>query len=136
MTHIYNPRGLCMSHALPDFEALYQRCVARVDVNELVVLLDMVGWDDLGGRVWERAIVVASAQLRGCGVLTSGKNDSKQLLLPEDGAATKENLLSSKALHPTPWINSWAKHWYLWKPHAEPRWAVFGAAGDGAGGGG
>ena len=108
-----------MPHALPDFEALYQRCVARVDVNELVVLLDMVGWDDLGGRVWERAIVVASAQLRGSGVFTSGKNDSKQLLLPEDSAATKENLSSSKALHPTPWIDSWAKHWYLWVRHRQ-----------------
>ena len=108
-----------MPHALPDFEALYQRCVARVDVNELVVLLDMVGWDDLGGRVWERAIVVASAQLRGCGVFTSGKNKSAQLLTAEDGVATKENLSSSKALHPTPWIDSWAKHWYLWNRHMQ-----------------
>ena len=113
-----------MAHALSDFEDLYQRCLARVDVNELVTLLDLVGWDDLGPRVWERAIVIASAQLRSRNVFTVEKNNSTEMEMmtgdgKEDGSATKENLSANMALHPTPWIRSWANQWYLWKRHQQ-----------------
>ena len=110
-----------MTHALADFEDVYRRCVERIDVNWLVELLDLVNWDDLGPRVWERAVVIASPHLREmCDVRVSrGLHSTDNSDPAAAGEAVRQNLSASHALHTQPWIQSWALQWFRWTQHQQ-----------------
>ena len=110
-----------MTHALADFEDVYRRCVERIDVNWLVELLDLVNWDDLGPRVWERAVVIASPHLREmCEVRVSrGLHSTDNSDPAAAGEAVRQNLSASHALHTQPWIQSWALQWFRWTQHQQ-----------------
>jgi len=110
-----------MTHALADFEDVYRRCVERIDVNWLVELLDLVNWDDLGPRVWERAVVICSPHLREmCDVRVSrGLHSTDNSDPAAAGEAVRQNLSASHALHTQPWIHSWALQWFLWTQHQQ-----------------
>tara|TARA_B110001450_G_scaffold210496_1_gene201744 strand:- start:3841 stop:5985 length:2145 start_codon:yes stop_codon:yes gene_type:complete len=110
-----------MTHALADFENVYRRCVERIDVNWLVELLDLVNWDDLGPRVWERAVVICSPHLREmCDVRVSrGLHSTDNSDPAAAGEAVRQNLSASHPLHTQPWIHSWALQWFRWTQHQQ-----------------
>lgn len=66
-----------MTRALRDFDTVYERAVQRIDINDLVQMVDMLAWDELGVRMFERAIVLVGPQLRDSGVQIIRTSDER-----------------------------------------------------------
>lgn len=57
-----------MPHTLKDFAAVYEEAVQRINVTDLIQMVDMLSWDELGVRMFERAILLTAVCLRQRGV--------------------------------------------------------------------
>ena len=108
-----------MPHTLPDFDALYERIVQRIDINDLVQLLDLLSWDELGVRIFERAIVLASVDLQRSEVHIVRHSQDRLDRSDAAAGATRENLSSMENLSKCPWIKSWATPWFWWEKHPQ-----------------
>ena len=114
--------------ALTNFLKIYEESVARIDVNWLVELVDFVQWDDIGARVWERAVTLASVPLvdQSKVRVRRGRNYLRpQNAHDNEPGCVKQSLSSSTSLHTQPWIVSWGKLWYDWNEHDQHPDAVF-----------
>ena len=120
--------GTGTPRALTHFFEIYETSVAKIDVNWLVELVDLVQWDDIGPRVWERAVATTSVPLRDLSKVKvrRGLNHVRQRNAHDDEPASiKQSLSSSNSLHTQPWIASWGKLWYDWHEHDQHPDAVF-----------
>ena len=108
-----------MPHTLPEFDQVYERAVQRIEVNELVQMLDMLSWDELGVRMFERAFLLVAPHLREKGVEFVREDVLRSDRTDFASGAVRENLSAAQTLKTQPWIASWALPWYWWEKHAQ-----------------
>ena len=101
-----------MPHTLKDFAAVYEEAVQRINVTDLIQMVDMLSWDELGVRMFERAILLTAVCLRQRGVEIRRHDAERPDRTSEASGATRENLSSSENLHKQPFLASWAEPWF------------------------
>lgn len=104
-----------MTRALRDFDTVYERAVQRIDINDLVQMVDMLAWDELGVRMFERAIVLVGPQLRDSGVQIVRTSDERPDRGDEAAGARRENLTSAENLSSQPFLKNWSRPWFWWE---------------------
>lgn len=101
---------------LSNFQEVYEKSVQNIDMNDLVYLLKMLSWDELGVVIFERAMLLTAVQLKANGVTTLRTTSERADRQEEDMDSEKRhNISANHNLHTEPWIKSWAENWYRWE---------------------
>ena len=109
-------RNLLQMPGLAKFQEIYERSVQNIDMNDLVYLLKMLSWDELGVVIFERAMLLTAVQLKANGVTTLRTISERADRQEEDMDSEKRhNISANHNLHTEPWIKSWAENWYRWE---------------------
>lgn len=109
-------QNLLQMPGLAKFQEIYERSVQNIDMNDLVYLLKMLSWDELGVVIFERAMLLTGVQLRANGVTTLRTTSERADRQEEDMDSEKRhNISANHNLHTEAWIRSWAENWYRWE---------------------
>ena len=107
-----------MPHTLRDFDGAYEEAVQRININDLIQLLDLLSWDELGVRMFERAIVLVAISLRTRGVDVRRHDPDRPDRTSPASGATRENLSAGENLHSQPFLR-WAAPWFWFEKMAQ-----------------